>query len=165
MTSSISKFALSNLDSELCERRWYALSSAMTDAFREARFMPGFDIASPIKHTLEGLRVPVSSSYRHVLAEAEDQVLAGAFRVPVVRLDVGDADPGWFFVAHTVPGMDRVMVADAVVERSHQLMRDAGFTRVVTNMGTRDGAAFLRRRHGYRHEPVEGQENRWIRPL
>jgi len=163
-------FGLSALDGTTCAARWDDLAIDIKDAFAGARFMPGFGPDSPLEHTHDGLIGPDADSYLHVVAEAEGRILAASFRVPVVRpgRDTGaeaEADPGWFFVAHDLPGVLKARIVDAVVARSHQMMKDAGFVRVVTNMGTREGALVLRRRHGYVHAPLPDQDNRWVREL
>jgi len=161
-------FGLSALDGTTCAARWDDLAIDIKDAFAGACFMPGFGPDSPLEHTRDGLTGPDAGSYLHVVAEAEGRILGASFRVPVVRRD-GDtgteADPGWFFVAHNLPGALKAQIVDEVVARSHRMMKDAGFARVVTNMGTREGALVLRRRHGYVHAPLPDQDNRWIREL
>jgi hypothetical protein len=166
----LTTFGLVDLDGSACAARWERdLAVGIKDAFIGARFLPGFGPESPLEHTQEGLTGPGADSYLHALAEAADgRVLGASFRVPVVcpegTVDAA-ADPGWFFVAHDLPLALKVEIVDAVVVRSHQLMKGAGFARVVTNMGTKDGAMVLRRRHGYVHAPLPDQDNRWIREL
>jgi hypothetical protein len=160
-------FVLSDLDGPTCAARWEKeLTGKIREAFAGARFMPGFGPDSPLKHTYEGLCGPEADSYLHTFAEADGHVLGASFRVPVVCPEgTAEADPGWFFVAHDLPGTLKAEIVDAVVAQSHRLMKDAGFARVVTNMGTKDGALVLRRRHGYVHAPLPDQDNRWIREL
>jgi len=154
------KYVVSNLDATACELRWPALEAAAVDAFRDARFMPGFDVDSPLRHTREAFAEPLRAAYRHVVVETDEKILGAAFRVPVTTVGgATEADPGWFFLARDISRTERVQIADEIVGQSHRLMRDAGFRRIATNMGTRDGAAYLRRRHGY--QPVPGEENRW----
>jgi hypothetical protein len=162
----LGKYAVSNLGADQCEFRWPDFEAAIDDAFRGARFMPGFDARSPLTHTLAGFADNLRDTYRHVVVETDDRLLGASFRVPAERPgDVLDADPGWFFIARDLPGRVKIEVADALVAQSHQLMRMAGFTRVVTNMGTYAGAALLRRRHGYQPVPPGDQHNRWVHEL
>jgi hypothetical protein len=162
-------FGLLDLDRAACAARWHDdLAIEIRNAFVGARFMPGFGPDSPLEHTHNGLSGPDADSYRHVVAETHGRILGASFRVPVVRPDAAtdaEADPGWFFVAHDLPSALRAKIVDAVVARSHRIMKEAGFARVVTNMGTRDGALVLRRRHGYVHAPLPDQDNRWVREL
>lgn len=162
----LGKAAVSVIGAEQCEGRWPEIEAAITAAFEGARFMAGFDAGSPLIHTRAGLTAPVSHTCRHIIVESDERLLGASFRVPSVRPDgVADADPGWFFIARDLPGRDKITVADSLVARSHEMMRTAGFARVVTNMGTRSGAALLRRRFGYRHEPLGDQDNRWVHDL
>jgi hypothetical protein len=155
-------FVLSHFDGDACRNRWNELEAAITDAFHDARFMPGFDARSPVRHTLEGLRPP----YVHVVAEIDHRIAGAVFRVPE-RCPEGsiEADPGWFFVAPGLAPAVKARIAAALIEECHRVLVGAGFSVVTTNMGTYDGARFLRRRLGYRHAPLPGQDNRWIRPL
>jgi hypothetical protein len=155
-------FMLSRFDGDACRARWDEFEAAITDAFRDARFMPGFDERSPVRHTLEGLHSP----YAHVVAEIGDRIAGALFRVPQSCPEGStEADPGWFFVARDLVPALKTRIAVALIEECHRALAGAGFTAVTTNMGTRDGALLLGRRLGYRHAPVPGQDNRWIRPL
>jgi hypothetical protein len=149
------------------ERRWDELEIEIKSAFAGAPFEAGFGPDSPLTHTHDGVFGPQKEMYRHIVAEdAAKRIVGASFRVPVKRYTSGtDADPGWFFISRDLESRPRVRAADIMVDSAHRVMRDAGFIRVVTNMGTRDGAAFLSRRHGYVHEPSPAQQNRWVRVL
>lgn len=118
-------------------------------------------------HIKEGIDGHDHARHRHVLAEDRDGGLAGGwFRIAVAREpDEPDVDPGWFFASPAPIAHTRRDVADAVALAAHELLKQAGFTRVVTNMGTQAGANFLSRRHGYVHEPTRSQQNRWVKIL
>ncbi|MGC4094618.1 MAG: hypothetical protein QM756_43215 [Polyangiaceae bacterium] len=52
-----------------------------------------------------------------------------------------------------------------VVQSGLAVLREAGFKRVVTNVGTVEGAHFLESYHGFIHAPSDSQEDRWEREL
>jgi hypothetical protein len=160
-------FELRDIDGAACGARWESdLAIAIKEAFAGARFMPGFGPESPLDHTRKGLTGPDADSCVHIMAEAGGRIVGATFRVPIVcPAGTTDADPGWFFVAHDLPAAMKAAVVDALVGESHRVMKAAGFTRVVTKMGTRDGAVLLRRRHDYVHAPTPEQDNRYIREL
>jgi hypothetical protein len=123
-----------------------------------------------LAHIEAGIDGPARGRYRHVLAEDPYGGLAGGwFQIAVARgPDESDADPGWFLaspapISPALMSHTRHDVADAVALAAHDLLKEAGFTRVVTNMGTQAGANFLSRRHGYVHEPTCSQQNRWVK--
>jgi hypothetical protein len=159
---------LSVLDSAQADRLWPDLSLAVKEAFEGADFCDGFGPESPLVHSFEGITGPDRGVYRHVVAgDPSGAILGACFRVPVRLPDAEnrDADPGWFFTAASLDLAARMRVADALIRRTHELMSSAGFTRVVTNMGTRAGAVFLQRKWGYTHSPSESMANRWVREL
>jgi hypothetical protein len=146
--------------------RLFEIETALLSAFQDADFNEPFGPDSPWAHTREGLVGSNREKYRHVTAEDTNGVILGAvFRVPVLRQDGEDADPGWFFVAPTLQLRMRAEVVREIFLVAHRLMREAGFPRVITEMGTRTGARLLSRHYGYAQVPVVGQENRWIRNL
>jgi hypothetical protein len=138
---------------------------AIKAAFRNADFTENFGPESPWAHTRQGLTGSDSHNYRHVIAENDRQILGAVFCVPVQRRGDEDADPGWFFVDPELHLRMRAEVVRVILQEAHRLMREAGFLRVVTEMGTHTGARLLSRHFGYVQDPVTGQENRWTREL
>jgi len=148
------------------QERLFEIESAVKAAFRDADFNEPYGPESPWVHTFEGFTGSNTKKYRHVIAEDDHRMILGAvFRVPVKRQGGEDADPGWFFVAPELHLRMRAEVVRQILQTAHRLMRDAGFTRVVTEMGTRTGGRLLSRHFGYVQDPVMGQKNRWIRDL
>ena len=160
-------FSVSVTTAQENQQRLFDIQSAIKDAFQDADFNEPFGPESPWAHTREGLTGPDADRYLHVIAEDDQQkILAAVFRVPAQRQDGEDAaDPGWFFVAPDLHLRMRAEVVREVLQTAHWLMRKAGFPRVVTEMGTHTGGRLLKRHFGYVHDPVVGQENRWIRDL
>jgi hypothetical protein len=160
----ISIFVLNSLEAE---RAWPELSVAIKEAFAGVEFCDGFGPESPVEHSQAGIVGPERDVYRHVVARIRSEVVGATFRVPVVLPEGGglDADPGWYFTARTLGPRAQTLVAAALIEQSHRLMKEAGFARVVTNMGTPAGANYLKRRWAYAQASAEGVTNRWIRLL
>lgn len=151
-------------------RRWDDIEAAMRHAFDGSAFNDGFAVWRPLTHTREGAEGPGREKYRHALAlNADDAIIGGFFRVPVQREpEETDADLGWFFasVPDSDAGYSRRDVADEIVITANALSKRAGFSRIVTNMGTAAGARFLRDRHSYIHEPLtHDKQNRWEKYL
>jgi hypothetical protein len=148
------------------QERLFEIEMAVKAAFQDADFTDPFGPASPWAHTCEGLKGPNSDKYVHVIAEdGRREILGAVLCVPVEQQDGEDADPGWFFVAPDLQLRLRAEVVREILLTAHELMREAGFARVVTKMGTRTGGRLLSRHFGYVQAPVMGQENRWIRDL
>lgn len=162
--ATLSIFILSSTEAE---RLLPELTVAIKEAFAGAEFCDGFGPDSPVQHSQAGIIGPERDVYRHVVARIRSEIVGATFRVPVALPDGGglDADPGWYFASPTLGLRTQLLVAAALIEQSHRLMKEAGFARVVTNMGTRAGANYLERRWGYVQCPVEGATNRWIRKL
>ncbi len=51
-------------------------------------------------------------------------------------------------------------VLNAIIDRVHQVTKNAGFARIITEMGTETGAKFLSKKHGYIHTPTPEKSNR-----
>ena len=142
------------------------LQVVLKAAFDGATFHAGFGPDSPWEHTASVLDGSCPDCFRHVLAVDADKALVGAVLCVPSRMRGDDAgDPGWFFISPAVSRDLRSAVAAGLVDTAHQIMRDASLTRVVTKMGTASGSAYLVRHHGYRKEPSQGQENRYVLEL
>lgn len=164
--SASHKFNVFITDATHNQERLFTIESAIKAAFQDADFNEPFGPESPWVHTCEGFTGSNTDMYRHVIAENDQQKILGAvFRVPVERQGGEDADPGWFFVAPELHLRMRAEVVRQILHTAHRLMRNAGFRRVVTEMGTRTGGRLLSRHFGYVQDPVMGQKNRWIRDL
>lgn len=164
--SSGHKFDIFFLTAAECNEQWlFRIKLAIKAAFKHADFTERFGPESPWAHTCEGLTGSGSDKYWHVIAEDDRQILGAVFCVPVERKGREDADPGWFFVDPKLHLRMRAEVVRVILQEAHRLMREAGFSRVVTEMGTYTGARLLSRHFGYVQHPVTGQENRWIREL
>lgn len=166
-TSGCDPFDILIADADALWGRWNDIETVVRVAFEGAAFNDGYRVDRPLAHTRAGIDGSDRARYRHVLAEDRHGGLAGGwFRIAVAREpDEVDADPGWFFASSAPMSHRRREVADAVVIAAHELLKQAGFIRVVTNMGTQAGANFMSGRHGYVHEPTCEQQNRWVRTL
>jgi len=103
----------------------------------------------------------------HLVARCNDGEVVGAILgIPAYRTDgQQETSIGWFFVHPSLGPRIKLKVFDALVELCFDLVREMGFSAIVTEMGSRAGQAALRRRHGFRHVPLPDHENRWIKQL
>lgn len=94
---------------------------------------------------------------RHVVAlDAEGKVVGAAFHVPAVKREKRTADGlGWFFTSPKLPSKERRQLANDIMDKAHETMRNAGLEHVYTTIGTREGAIFLQRYHGYKKGPEQ----------
>ncbi len=51
-------------------------------------------------------------------------------------------------------------VLNTIVYQVHQVNKNAGFARIITEMGTEAGVKFLSNKHGYIHTPTPENFNR-----
>lgn len=161
------------LRGEEVQERWSEVEEAMRKAFVGSEFNDGCGVWRPLDCTMESSQPEVRSAYRHVVALHEGKIVGAWFRIPVEKSHERDwCDPGWFFTSSEFDrrfsdgtGSPRAQVADAIVNKAHEMMRAAGFTRIVTNMGTVAGARFMQRRHGYIHQPRPEKANTWLKVL
>jgi hypothetical protein len=88
---------------------------------------------------------------RSLVALDENGNIQGAvFHIPIKNRYGGSADYGWFFTAPHLSTADRIRLADRMIGKAHNLMREGGFDKVSVSIGTKEGQKYLRKRHGYR---------------
>lgn len=146
--------------------RWPSVAPEIHGFFAGAAMNSGWAEGRPAEHTRSVLTGQDSGKFVHALAiDATDEVRGALFCIPSLRQADEDADPGWFSTSPKLASEDRRRLADNLWALAHEVMRCAGFSRVVTSMGTEAGARFLATRHGYVHEPTEDEDNRWVREL
>jgi hypothetical protein len=152
---------------DFVQDRWEEISMLLKSAFTGATLPAGFSADRPAKHTWEELHKPGRDGLEHVVAVAEGGRLLGAiFCVPTQRPEEAiTCDVGWFFTVATLPGSKRLALSNAMVTRVHEVLAEAGYEAVVTEMGTEDGGIYLSCRHGYVPAPTAERKNRWIRGL
>jgi hypothetical protein len=148
--------------------RWDEIALLIRRSFEGATFNDGFTIERPLWHTRSIAGDTARANIRHVVAfHSHGALCAAFFCIPVFRpqIDVEESDIGWFFTDPELSPILRIRVMDQIVELLIQLMRKAGYKRIVTNMGTAEGARLLARRYGFIHSPTSIWENRWIKEL
>jgi hypothetical protein len=107
------------------------------------------------------------SKLRHVVAVGSDgSLLGGLFCLPLDRpADETRCGVGQFFTAETLSDAESEEIGDAVMERAHQELAEAGYEAVVTGLGTESTARYMSERHRYLPAPVGDQQDRWIKSL
>ncbi len=56
-------------------------------------------------------------------------------------------------------------VLNAFVVQVHEVTKNAGFARIITEMGTEVRGKFLSKKYGYIHSPTPEKFNRWTKEL
>ena len=109
---------------------------------------------------------PDREGIKHVIALDLDNNILGAFFVIPSYQPLGreECDIGWMFTIE-LHRRFRHEVMDAIVNKVHEVIKSAGFKRIVTEMGTEAGARFLSKKHNYIHTPTKTKYNRWTKEL
>ncbi|MBO1419940.1 hypothetical protein [Streptomyces sp. FH025] len=155
------------VDAAYMASRWDDVVSALNSAFAQSVFNDeGYTADNPVTYTRAGVDGKLGPGVKHlVVLDESDTVIGGWFCIQTVRAaDEAECDTGWFFV---VPGVDRTtrrQIVEELATKAFQTMRDAGFQRIVSNMGTVPGAKSMTR-YGFVHEPTDTKHNRWTRQL
>jgi hypothetical protein len=170
---SRSNHQLRVVDSPFINKRREEFKRAIRDSFKDSNF------SKLVTHTDFGERTSrfdVDSVLRSIsgrgqhgrrsvvaLDEAGD-IVGAVFHVPTKKERADEnANYGWFFTTPHQSLRRRVDIANDMIEHAHDIMREAGYKKVRVNMGTDEGARFLRKRHKYKKVP--GSENTWERDL
>ncbi len=154
------------VDSAFVLARWSEIDAILYRVFGDSQFNDKFGRSRPKEHTLENLKEPYQEGIKHILAfDSNDNVLGAFFVIPTQKPEgKDDCDLGWMFTIELHQQL-RHEVANAIVDKVHQVTQRAGFSRIITEMGTKAGARFLAKKHGYVHTPTEEKLNRWTKEL
>lgn len=147
--------------------RWPQIEAFVRHEFKESAFNDGFTVERPLWHINKGIEGELGPGIKHVLAfSSEEKILAAAFCIPASKVDDRNScDIGWFLSSSELSKIRKMKALDQVFEQVHQTVKSAGFERIVTNMGTQEGAKYLGRRQGYVHQPTGEKHNRWVKEL
>lgn len=154
------------VDSEFVLNRWDEIDAILYRVFADSEFNDNFVRTRPAEHTLKNLREPEQEGIKHIISLDLDNNILGAFFVIPTYKPEGkeDCDLGWMFTIELHPRF-RHEVLNSIVDKVHQVTKNAGFARIITEMGTETGAKFLSKKHGYIHTPTPKKLNRWTKEL
>ncbi|WP_331742820.1 hypothetical protein [Kitasatospora sp. NBC_01300] len=156
------------VDEHFMKARWDDIETTLRRTFRDSSFNDsGYTVDNPVDFTRSAVHGGLGPGIKHLVAlDDSGHLMGGFFCIPTERGEGQEAtDIGWFF---SVPELDRDhrrAMVDAFVERMFQTLREAGFKRIETNMGTPAGAKALGQRYGFVHAPTAEHANRWLREL
>lgn len=155
------------VDHDFLKARWPEVEAFIRYEFRDSGFNDGFTVDRPLWHIHQGLDGHLGAGIKHVLALSEEEkLLAAAFCIPALQEDnQNSCDIGWFLASSDLSKIKKVKALDQVFDAVHGTVKGAGFERIVTNMGTAEGAKYLGRRQGYVYQPTEEKNNRWVKKL
>lgn len=86
----------------------------------------------------------------HLIVLHNGKVVGGWFQIPSNNnLKAKMTNVGWFFVSPKLPKGVRFEVANRLANRMHSRVRELGFKRIETTIGTGGGERFLSRLHDY----------------
>lgn len=160
-------FNIKFVDNEYVVNHWPEIEMAFQTAFENSEFLDCYTVSRPAEHSLLGATGKSGRVYEHILAKSEDgKILGGLFCIPKNRKQ-GEliCDLGWFFTSPDISSINRIRIGDKIMELAHEHVKNMGFTSVITEMGTQNGANYMNRRFNYVHEPLEGKINRWMKVL
>ena len=146
---------------------WVIISPILQMSFANVTFNDGFDIQRPKKHTLGEITKKDNTDLFHILVfDSEKEIIGGLFCIPQKKLDDKDfCDLGWFFTSPNLTMRNRLQIVDAIMNTAHKMIKNMGITKIITEMGTKEGEQLMSKKYGYYHSPEENHINRWIKDL
>ncbi len=160
------------VDSKFVLNRWDEIKEILESVFRDYAFNGDsqdgekYSRNRPINHTWKKINEPDQEGLKHIIAlDLDNNILGAFFVVPDSNPEgIEDCDPGWFFSVELYPRF-RHEIINALFNKAHEIIKNAGFKRIVANMGTEAGAKFLSKKHGYIHTPNPERYNTWTKEL
>jgi hypothetical protein len=150
---------------EAVAQQWNQLKDTMRGAFEGATYIqPGRTVSNGLRHIRRALDGELDLSVGHAVAIGPDAAIEGGiFCVPTDRdPEQTDADIGWVFISPEIPVRVAPKVMDGLVAVVRQTLVSAGYQRLVTQMGSVEGARVFCSRYDVAHAPLPEQPNRYI---
>lgn len=154
------------VDRQYLLNRWLEIEAILYRVFANSKFNDNFVRTRPAEHTFKNITEPYQEGIKHIIAlDLDDNILGEFFVIPAYKLEgKEDCDLGWMFTIELYPKF-RQEVMVAIVDKVHKITKIAGFKRIITEMGTEEGAKFLAKKYGYIHTPTAEKFNRWTKEL
>jgi len=154
------------VESEYVLNRWEEIEKILYRVFGDSNFNDNFVRTRPAEHTYKNLTKSDQQGLKHIIAlDLDDNILGAFFTIPSYKpKGKEDCDLGWMFTIELLPKF-RYEVMNTIIDKVHEVTRNAGFARIITEMGTEAGAKFLAKKHGYIHTPTPYKQNRWTKEL
>jgi len=155
------------VDHPFLKKRWPEVEKSIDSAFSGSKFIGRGTVEGVINNTKANLEKPERKEDRHVVAlDKNGEIVGACFSVPLKRgFFQRSSGLGWFFTSPELSTRERVAVADEIFDRVHAEMGAAGFKKIITSMGTEEGAKYLSKRFGYVQKPTRMDMNRWEKKL
>ncbi|MFD9812524.1 hypothetical protein [Streptomyces sp. NPDC059080] len=159
-------FEIRLLDGAEMLSRWDEVERMLRKAFDDAQYNDdGYSVENPVSFTRAGVDGALGPGIKHVIALGNGGLVGGFFCLPTEpRGDEKSCDVGWVFLTPDLPHPYRRGVLNEIMARGYQAVKNAGFERIVSNMGTAAGSAALTR-YGFVHSPLPSTSNRWVKEL
>ena len=160
------EYKIEIVDHQYILKRWQEIEAILYRVFGDSKFNSNFVRTRPAEHTWKNLIEPYQEGLMHVIAlDLDENILGAFFLIPSYQPEgKEDCDLGWMFAIELYPKF-RHEIISAITEKVHEITKNAGFKRIITEMGTEAGAKFLSKKYGYIHTPTPEQSNRWTKEL
>jgi hypothetical protein len=168
MSAVSDNYKIGLISSEVLDAQWPTLESVLVSSFQGAQFSDGYDASSPIQHTRDGIEGRLGVTVAHALAhDTTDSFAGGVMCIPIENpYGQRDCDIGWMFTTPNIPRNEKLFILDGLVAVVRKTLYEAGYSRLVTSMGTVAGQRVLVRRYGFITEPATiataNSGNKWI---
>ncbi|NEQ10957.1 MAG: hypothetical protein F6K37_35105 [Moorea sp. SIO4E2] len=159
-------YTIEVVDHQYILNRWKEIEAILYRVFGDSKFNDNFLRTRPAEHTWKNITEPYQEGLVHIIALDLDENILGAFFVIPSYKPEGkeDCDLGWMFTIELYPKF-RHEIMSAIIYQVHEVTKNAGFKRIITEMGTEAGAKFLAKKNGYIHTPNTDKFNRWTKEL
>ena len=132
----------------------------------------GLSIDVIIDECLNQPPVQYCDSIIHIIAfdiiENSPKVLGALFDIPTINFYGNDAsDTGWFFTSSKLQKSARRMLANDLWRNAFALIKHAGYQKIETTIGTKNGKSYLEKTHGFYNSDDGNGEGKalWIKDL
>lgn len=141
---------------------WPLILPVLKQSFHNVDFNQGFTVDTVVDEIEIEFSRKSKSDTRHLIAYSGAEIVGCVFSIQLNRKDeIDTTEVGWFFTSPTLDTRQRIKLATELITQTHDIVTAAGFEKIVTEIGTKGGERFLKKKFGYYNVSKSRDENKW----
>ena len=155
-------FELRVVNNTELNEHWDKLKPDVIRSFSKSDFLGNyncFNVAHEIETEFNSIE---NGAIKHFLIEdSKNEIVAALF---CISQSHNSFDFGWLFTKQELSNRNRIICASVLIEAAHELVLNAGYKKVIIEIGTQIGKKILTKKYGY-SKYGSPETNKWIKIL
>ena len=147
--------------------RWDEIADIIWRSFDKENLNDGYTVGDILREICSDVSGFNNSKIKHILAlDSEGSFAGGVFSVFNSVDEISKStDVGWVVVDTSLPLIKRTKLIFKLILATHDLVAQSGYTKIVTEIGTKAGIRLLKDKFGYTEVAQSNGKKWWIKCL